>query len=179
VSTFGISAILQSRCDIDSAVLDLSAVLEGLVGDRFEIIIVGADALTAAELLGRARRVPLKLVNDRGVAEGCAAATYELILIAAEDGQFDVRELNHLLEAVEAGADIAVGYRRRVTDAITHALQRLGWKTDVDCALTLARRDVWERLHCAAPSEARKLGYRVSEVPVRDRRPTIGAPVAA
>ena len=178
MSTFGISAVLLARRDIETAVLDLSAVLSGLVGERFEIIVAGADAVIAAELEGRARRVPLRVLSGTP-SDGCAAATYELILMAAEDGEFDVRQLNHLLEAIEAGADVAVGYRPRATDAITHALQRLGWKADVDCALTLARRDVWERLRCAAPSEARKLGYRVSEVRVRHRRPTIGAPVAA
>jgi hypothetical protein len=101
------------------------------------------------------------------------------VLIAAADGQFDVRELNHLLDAIEQGADMAVGYRPRVTDALVRAIQRCGWHAEVDCAFTLMRRTVWERVHCASASEARRSGYRVSEVPVSHRRPSIGAPIAA
>ena len=177
MSNLGISAVLLPGASLDTAVLDLAAVLEGLVGDRFEIILVSHDASAAADL--QQRRLPLRLIDGTSIGDGAAVASYELVLIAAADGQFDVRELNHLLEAIEAGADMAVGYRPHVTDALVRAIQRCGWHAEVDCALTLMRRSVWQRLHCASTSDARRLGFRVSEVPVSHRRPSIGAPVAA
>ena len=106
-------------------------------------------------------------------------ARYDLVLIAAADGQFDVRELNHVLDAIEDGAEMAVGYRPRVTDPLVRAIQRCGGSAEVDCAFTLMRRSVWERMHCISTTEARRRGYRVSELRVSHRRPTIGAPVAA
>jgi hypothetical protein len=178
VSSLGISAVLQPSADLRSAVLDLAAVLEGLVGQRFEILLVGAQPSTLADLQARASHLPVRAIAG-SVADACDAATFELILIAARDGQFDVRELNHLLEAIERGADIAAGYRPRPTDPLVWRFQRWGWNVDVDCAFALMRRCVWERLRSVSCGAARRLGYRVSEVPVSHRRPTLGAPVAA
>ena len=119
--------------------------------------------------------------------DGCDSARYELILVASDDGQFDVRELNHLLEAVEAGADVAAGYRPKRMDGLKRQFQRWGWKVDVDCAFVLLRRQAWQavaatqdRAWCCAAvlSAVRHLGYRVAEVPVSHKRPTIGMPTA-
>ena len=76
----------------------------------------------------------MRVVNGATIADGCDAASYDLIFVAAPDGQFDVRELNHLLDAIEDGADVAVGYRPRRTDVLVRRLQRWGWNLDVDCA---------------------------------------------
>lgn len=177
MSELGISAVLVPGADLETAALDLSAVLEGLVGDRFELLLVNHDTSATADL--QHRRVPLRLIEGTSIADGASAAAYELVLIVAADGQFDIRELNHLLDAIEDGADMAVGFRPRVTDGLVRAMQRCGWNVDVDCAFTLMRRSVWERLHAVSTTEARRMGFRVSEVPVSHRRPTIGAPVAA
>jgi hypothetical protein len=140
-----------------------------------------------ADLQARAPGLPLRLVDGAAIGDGCDAAAYDLIFVAAHDGQFDVRELNHLLEAIESGADVAAGYRPRRMDALVRPFQRLGWKVDVDCAFELLRSRVWRELArtqrktvCCAEllSRVRGLGYRVAEVPVSHRRPSIGAPVS-
>ena len=182
----GISAVLLPRDDLDSAVLDLAVVLDGLCADRFEIIVVGHDP-HVDELRARAPRLPLRMVDGDSIVDGCDAARYELILVASVDGQFDVRELNHLMDAVEAGADVAAGYRPNRMDGLKRHFQRWGWKVDVDCAFVLLRRQVWQVI-AAMPDKAwccatllgavRHLGYRVVEVPVSHRRPTIGMPTA-
>ena len=170
--------------DPDSAVLDLAAVLEGLTGDQFEILVVGDAQATADDVLARAPGLPLRVIaSEAGIAAGCDAAMYDLIVVGASDGQFDVRELNHLLDAVEHGADVAAGYRPRRMDAIVRQFQRFGWRVDVDCAFVLLRRSVWrdleamqQRAWCCAEllANVRRRGYQVVEVPVSHRRPTIG-----
>jgi len=184
----GISVVLVPGLDQDSVVLDLAAVLGGLVGDRFEVIVV-ADAAPAwvADLQARAPGLPLRVVNGTHMGDGCDAAAYELIFVGAADGKFDVRELNHLLDAIERGADVAAGYRPRRMDALVRQFQRLGWKIDVDCAFELLRRSVWQELARTPQSSwcctellarVRRLGFRVAEVPVSPRRRTIGTPVS-
>jgi len=173
--------------DLYSAVLDLVAVLEGLVADRFEILLVGDQhAPDVAEVSARSRGLPLRVIQGTTLADGCDAARYDLIFVGAPDGQFDVRELNHLLEGIEQGADVAAGYRPRRTDVVLRQLQRWGWNVDLDCAYELMHRAVWQRLKregrrtsCCAEllASARRLGFHVVEVPVSHRRPTIGAPV--
>ena len=174
--------------DLDTTVLDLVAVLEGLVDDRFEILLVAGDAPPdIRHLRARGRGLPLRVVEGASIAEGCDAATYDLIFVTAPDGEFDVRELNHLLDAIEDGADVAVGYRPRRTDALVRQLQRWGWNLDLDCAYSLIRHGVWQRLKregrltsCCTEllANVRRLGFSVREVPVSHRRPTIGTPVS-
>jgi hypothetical protein len=169
-------------------VLDLVAVLEGLVDHQFEILLVAGDAPPdIRHLRARGRGLPLRVVEGTSIADGCDVASYDVIFVAATDGQFDVRELNHLLDAIEDGADVAVGYRPRRTDALVRQLQRWGWNLDLDCAYSLIRHGVWQRLKregrlmsCCTELQAnvRRLGFRVREVAVSHRRPTIGAPVS-
>ena len=182
----GISAVVLPRDDLESTVLDLAVVLEGLCADRFELIVVSHDA-ALDDLRARAPRLPLRTVDGDSIVDGCESARYELILVASDDGQFDVRELNHLMEAIEAGATVAAGYRPRRMDGLKRQFQRWGWKVDVDCAFVLLRRQVWQAV-AATPDKAwccatllsavRRLGYRVDEVPVSHKRPTIGLPTA-
>jgi hypothetical protein len=186
----GISAVLMTAEHLDATVLDLAAVLEGLVSSAFEIIVVTAQPrrihAVTEELRARAPALPLRVVEGDTVAAGCEAAVYDLVLLSARDGRFDVRELNHLLDAIERGADVAAGYRPRRTDGIFRQLQRLGWNVHVDCAFSLFRRRIWARLDrrgrgsCAdLVLNVRRLGYHVTEVPVRHRRPTMGTAVSA
>jgi hypothetical protein len=177
--------VLLSGGDLDSDVLDLVAVLEGLQGDHFEILLVaGETPPDVRDLRARGRGLPLRVVDGTTIADGCDAAMYDLIFVPAPDGQFDVRELNHLLDAIDHGADVAVGYRPRRTDRLVRQLQRWGWTVDLDFAYGLIRHGVWQRLKregrltsCCAEvlANVRRLGFRVSEVPVSHRRPTIGA----
>lgn len=185
----GISAVLLPGDDLDTAILDLAAVLAGLVGDQFEILLVaGVGAPDVTDLYARAPGLPLRVIEGQSAADGCEAANFDLIFLAAPDGEFDVRELNHLLEAIEKGADIAAGYRPRRADALVRQLQRWGWKIDVDCAFELIRREVWQRLKqegrltsCCAEllANVRRLGFRVSEVRVSHRRRSLGAPASS
>jgi hypothetical protein len=185
----GISAVLMPCRDLDGAVLDLAAVLGGLVGERFEIILVCSETPNeVAGLQARAPHLPLRVVAGTTCDAGCKAARYDLLFVAAGDGQFDVRELNHLFDAVELGVDVVVGYRPRRIDALVRRLPQWGRKSvEVDCAFALLRSRVWaalapaafNRCRCAELiSDARQLGYRVAEVPVSNRRPAIGIPVA-
>lgn len=186
----GISAVLlQGDQPFDeTAVLDLAAVLEGLVADSFEVILVCRETpASVADLLARAPHLPLRVVDGTTIAPGCDVARYELIFVSADDGQFDVRELNHLLEAVELGADVAVGYRPGRMNRLVRQFQRLGLKVQIDCAFALIRRGLctlapiagdglyWTQLVGAA----QRAGYRVAEVPVSHRRPQIGVPLTS
>jgi hypothetical protein len=185
----GISAVLLPGDDLESAVLDLVAVLEGLVGEHFEILLVGGDhALDVSGLRARGRGLPLRVIDGTTIADGCDVARYELVFVAAQDGQFDVRELNHLLDAIEQGADAAAGYRPRRTDPLVRQLHRWGWNVDLDCAYALLGRRVVQQLgrerrlgsYCTElVASARRLGFDVVEVPVSHRRPTIGSPVSS
>jgi hypothetical protein len=172
-------------------VLDLAAVLSGLVADRFEIIVVSQKTPKAVEdLRARTPQLPLRVIEGSAIADGCDAAQFELIFVAAGDGQFDVRELNHLFEAVEQGADVAIGYRPRRADGLLRRFQRWGFNIGVslDCAFSLLRRDVWAAVSptlrqssCCADllASVKRHGHQVAEVAVSPRRPTIGLPLSA
>ena len=187
----GISAVLAPTTDLESAVLDLAAVLSGLVADRFEIILVSQQTPTAVdELRARAPHLPLRVVEGSAIADGCDAAQFELIFVTAGDGQFDVRELNHLFDAVERGADVAIGYRPRRADGLLRRFQRWGFNVGagLDCAFSLLRRDVWAAVgpslqtsSCCSDllANVKRQGHQVAEVAVSPRRPTIGVPLSA
>jgi glycosyltransferase involved in cell wall biosynthesis len=193
----GISAVLATHdrdIDLDSTVLELAAVLDGLVSGNFEIIVVDSidDSATRhtgeilAGLRARCPGLPLRILDQQNAQRGVAlaagfdAARSDLIFVTAADGQFDVRELNHLLDAIELGADFAIGLRRRRSRAWSRFVNMLAggkaWR-DVDCAFTLIRRAVWQGVGPVCCSEllvrARQQGFRVAEVsvsphPVRD-----------
>jgi glycosyltransferase involved in cell wall biosynthesis len=184
----GISAVLAThdrQLDLDSTILELAAVLDGLVYANFEIIVVEhASSDWTSEILAglRARfpSLPLRVLEQQpadraaALAAGVDAATFDLIFLTAADGKFDVRELNHLLEAIEQGADLAIGCR---------APRGWSWKVltnwlsgkrlrNVDCAFSLARRAVWQAVGTPSAkllTQARLRGFRVAEIRVRDR----------
>ena len=203
----GISAIVLapgSRAELDAAVLDLAAVLDGLVYDNFEIVVVDvAASQRIAELLAELRvrhpNLPLRALAgdypDQAAALSAAFgdAAYDLIFATSADGQYDMRELNHLLDAIEHGADLAIGYRPKRSDGLVQRLDGWGWNLlinvvfgqtarDVDCAFKLFRQGVWRRVGMCSPGpatfyaellvRARRLGFRVTEVPVSHHRST-------
>lgn len=203
----GISAVLAThdrQIDLDSAILELAAVLDGLAYGNFEIIVVeGADESATdqtseilAGLRARCPGLPLRILDQQNaerniaLAAGFDAATYDLIFVTAADGQFDVRELNHLLDAIERGADLAIGYRGHRSRSWNRLLSLLTRKagSDVDCAFTLIRRAVWQDVGPICCGElllrARRQRFRVAEVPVsrhpaRDAVASFGLPLAA
>ena len=175
----GISAVLMWRNDVDSAVLDLAAVLSGLAAQNFEIIVVVQTPgdVNTAELRARAPGLAVRTVAGECVAAAYPLVGYDLVVTSARDGQFDVRELNHLMEAIERGADLAAGYRGGRVDAVRRRLQRWRLPVHVEPAFQLFRREVWrnqlERNCEPSAATARRQGYRVVEVPVSHHRPTL------
>src|SRR5690242_6043400 len=102
----GMSAVVLPGHNLEQAVLDLAAVLEGLVYQNFEILLVTREGHYLAELQARAPWLPVRIVDGEFVGDGCAVAARDLIFVATSDGRFDVRELNRLLEAIDGGADV-------------------------------------------------------------------------
>jgi hypothetical protein len=201
----GISAVLfapPGHAELNATVLDLAAVLDGLVVDNFEIVVVEVapsrrvtDML--AELRVRFPHLPLRPLEGHYADQASALAAafgsvaYDLIFVTAADGQYDVRELNHFLEAIEQGADLAIGYRPKRADSISQRLDGWGWNVlinlvfgptarDVNCTFKLFRQNVWQRVGMRSRGtatfytellvRARRLGFRVIEVPVKHHR---------
>jgi hypothetical protein len=203
----GISAVVAANdgtADLEGDLLDLAAVLDGLVYDNFEIIVAEVAAChrlteTLAGLRISHPDLPLKLLEGQHAGQAAAwtagfdAAAYDLIFVTTADGQFEVRESNHLLEAIEHGADLAVGYRSPRTDGVVRRIQGWGWNTlvrllfgrvgrDVDCPVRLFRKSVWQQMgmHPRLPTpifnaeflvRARRLHVQVAEVKLTHRRP--------
>jgi hypothetical protein len=193
--TRGISAVLSSHVQqplTEDMLLDLAAVLDGLVGNNFEIIVADGPSDSLDSLLVRFPHLPLRILEarDRDPAAGIGRAAHDLILLVSPDYAFDVRDLNHFLEAVERGADLVIGYR-------AYNFRRFAWyalghllfgKTarDVDCPFKLFRSCVWRRtgMHPRGADRwfstrlvvrARRLGFRVAELPVKQVQRTRGA----
>jgi len=210
----GISAVVfapPGHAELDTAILDLAAVLDGLVFDNFEIVMVEAGPSQrisdlVAELGLRFPHLPLRLLEgdyaDHAAALSAAfgSATFDLIFVTSADGRYDVRELNHLLEAIEQGADLVIGYRPKRADSFAARLDGWGWNLlinlvfgptarDVDCAFKLFRQNVWQRVDMRSRGtatfytellvRARRLGFRVTELPVSHHRAATLVPTAS
>jgi glycosyltransferase involved in cell wall biosynthesis len=133
------------------------------------------------------------------LAGGFDAATKDLVFLTDGDKQFDVTELSGFLPAMDTQTDLVIGWRRNRADPLMRKLNALGWKTlvnllfgytarDVDCAFKLFRRQVWESMTVHARGatfsaefliKARRLGYRVQELPVSHFPRTAGSPTGA
>ena len=128
------------------------------------------------------------------VRTGILAARGELLLFADADGATPIAEEIQLSDAVEAGADLAVGSRRAAGGDVTRTrkwprsmLGRLfacsaRWWLDISvrdtqCGFKMFRRDAGRRLFALVRESgylfdlellvlADRLGYRVAEVPV-------------
>lgn len=200
----GISAVLAvtaRQADLESVVLDLGAVLDGLVADNFEVVVVqfGRDAPNRhllADMTARCPKLPVRVLDkhfaDRQSAlrAGFDAGSYDLLFVTTADGQFDTSELNHLLEAIEHGADLAIGYRPLRADGVVKrfgswvgrtALRLRAGKVarDVNCEFKLFRRVVWDRARPRPATRqfyadllvgAHRLGFVIEEVAVNHHR---------
>ncbi len=188
----GISAVVTAPFT-DNAVLDLAAVLDGLVGGSHEILLVNPDLDSFSALQHRFPHLPLR-VSDPDLAVAVTQTRYELTLLTTGAGDLDVFELNHFLDAIEDGADLALGYR-------PWTLERLTWSAfghvlfgktarDVDCPFKLFRQSVWQRTSMEPHGvdrwfstrlvvRARRLGFRVVELAVRATQPGLGRATSA
>jgi glycosyltransferase involved in cell wall biosynthesis len=169
----------------------------------------GSRDATARVLAGLAEQqpdLPLRVVThaaNRGygaaLASGFDAAREELIFLTDGDKQFDVGELRRFLPEMRDDVDLAIGWRRTRADPPLRLLNAWGWKLlvnrlfgytarDIDCAFKLFRRQVWESLTVHARGatfsaefiiKARRLGFRVIELPVSHFPRTAGSPTGA
>src|SRR5437763_332940 len=162
------------------------------------------DILT--DLQAREPQLNLRIVTherNRGygaaLASGFDAARKDLIFMTDGDKQFDVSELSGFIPAMDPQTDMVIGWRRNRADPRMRKLNALGWKMlvnglfgytarDVDCAFKLFRRRVWESLTVHARGatfsaefliKARRLGFRVKELPVGHFPRTAGNPTGA
>jgi glycosyltransferase involved in cell wall biosynthesis len=165
-----------------------------------------ATGTVLAELQAREPALQLKVVTherNRGygaaLASGFDAARKDLIFLTDGDKQFDVAELQHFVPEMDARTDMLIGWRKNRADPPMRKLNALGWKLlvnmlfgytarDVDCAFKLFRRQVWESLTVYARGatfsaefliKARRLGFRVRELPVNHFPRTAGSPTGA
>lgn len=117
---------------------------------------------------------------------GFAAATREWIFYTDGDAQYDVRELDRLVEKAGTDVDVVQGYKitrhdplhRRIIGRIYHWIVKIAFGLrlrDVDCDFRFIRRSVFEKvaLHsdsgviCAEMmTKIQRAGFRVVEVPV-------------
>src|SRR5205823_14692586 len=79
----------------------------------------------------------------------------------------------HLLEAIEQGADLAIGYRapRGWWNTLTGWLSRRTLR-HMDCAFSLGRRAVWQSVGTSSAglsTRARRQAFRVAQLRVSDR----------
>lgn len=133
------------------------------------------------------------------LASGFDAALKDLVFLTDGDKQFDVAELRSFLPAMDGQTDLVIGWRKNRADPLLRKLNALGWKMlvntlfgytarDVDCAFKLFRRQVWTSLTVYARGatfsaefliKARRLGFRVKELPVGHFPRTAGRPTGA
>jgi hypothetical protein len=201
----GISAVLAvepGQAELESLVLDLAAVLNGLVADNFEILVAeyGGSERTPGLLSDLALRrpaLPLRVLPGSfpsqisALIAGFDASRYDLLFVTTTDGQYKQSELNHLLDTIEHGVDVAVGYRTERQDGLTRRLEGWAWNAavslvfgsvarDVDCGFKLFRRSIWEHMPRQVSSVtfnvellvfAKRNGFLIGEVPVTHHRP--------
>lgn len=208
-----ISAVLPAYNEealIERAVLHLADAL-AVHSDDFEIIVTndGSRDRTGAVLaaLQEVRPdLPLRVVTHTGnqgygaaLASGFDTARKELIFFTDSDRQFDVTEIDRLLDHLDTGSDLVIGYRGHRADPPLRLLNALGWKLlvnglfgytarDVDCAFKLFRRRVWESMTVRSRGatfsaefliKARRLGFHVTEVQVTHFARKAGSPTGA
>ncbi len=133
------------------------------------------------------------------LASGFDAARQDLVFLTDGDKQFDVAELAGFLAEMDDGTDLAIGWRRNRADPPLRLLNAWGWKLlvnglfgytarDIDCAFKLFRRQVWQSLTVHARGatfsaefivKARRLGFRVKQLPVSHFPRTAGSPTGA
>ena len=117
---------------------------------------------------------------------GFAAATREWIFYTDGDAQYDVRELDRLLEKAGPDVDVVQGYKisrndpfhRKIIGRTYHYIVKIAFGLkirDVDCDFRLIRRSVFGKITLTSDSgcicaemmtKIQRAGFRVVEVPV-------------
>ena len=188
-----VAAVLRSLTDE----FEIIVVDDGSRDATRTVLMELADAQPALPL-----RVVLHEQNQgygAALASGFDAAHHELIFMTDGDGQFDVAELGRFLAALDSATDLVIGWREHRADPPLRLLNAAGWKLlvnglfgytarDVDCAFKLFRRRVWQSVTVHARGatfsaelliKARRLGFRIAELPVRHLPRTAGKATGA
>ena len=167
---------------------------------RFEVILVddGSTDGTLEAVAGdratlRCLRNPVNRGKGFSVREGLKAARFDPILFTDADLSTPIEEAAKLLEAIDAGSDLAIGSRRSPGSSVQRSLLRrlLGWGfahlvsvtavngfRDTQCGFKLFRRSAAEEVlpfltidrwgfDVEILTVARRRGLRVAEVAVR------------
>ena len=175
--------------------LDSALALAPVLRQSFEVVIVddGSRDGTAAAVENRHRqdsrvrlvRHPANQGYGAALRTGLREARGELVFFSDADLQFDLAELSRLLSHTDR-FDIVVGYRSPRCDPWGRRVIAFVWGRlvgvlfglrvrDIDCAFKVFRRPVIESMPIASIGafvnteilvRARKLGYRIREVPV-------------
>jgi glycosyltransferase involved in cell wall biosynthesis len=178
------------RHAVDSARMVLSQ-----IATDWEIIIVddGSSDGTPAlcdELVTQCDKVRvIRHASNKGygaaLTSGIFAARHELIFFTDADGQFDLRELERLIEWADE-YDIVMGYRRKRRDPWHRIINAFGWNVlirlvfgvrvrDVDCAFKLFRRAVFDHVQIRSAgaminaeilAQATRFGMKMREIQV-------------
>ena len=181
--------------NIEPLVKKTIQVLTRLTPD-FEIIIVDdgstdgtnkiIDTLAADHDSVKAVHHKKNLGYGAALQSGFRAATKELVFYTDGDAQYDVRELELLLERAGPDVDVVQGYKitrsdplhRKIIGRIYHYVVKtaFGLKLrDVDCDFRLIRRSVFDTVHLESDSgvicaemmmKIQRGGFHVVEVPV-------------
>jgi Glycosyltransferases involved in cell wall biogenesis len=116
---------------------------------------------------------------------GILAARHDYIFFTDSDGQFDLQELEHLIEWA-SHYEIVTGYRAKRQDPPHRLINAWGWKTlvrmvlgvkvrDIDCAFKIFQRSVFDRVQIRSVgamvnteilAQAMSFGMRIHEVKV-------------
>ncbi|MEO8439748.1 MAG: glycosyltransferase family 2 protein [Spartobacteria bacterium] len=128
-------------------------------------------------------------VENRGygaaLKSGILAARYEYIFFTDSDGQFDLQELENLIDWA-SHYEIVTGYRAKRQDPPHRLINAWGWKTlvrmvlgvkvrDIDCAFKIFQRSVFDRIQIRSVgamvnteilAQANSFGMRIHEVKV-------------
>jgi glycosyltransferase involved in cell wall biosynthesis len=172
-------------------------VAEALAGTDYELILV--DDCSSDETLARIQRGPGVRVIEFEKNTGQSAAMYagihaargEIIVLLDGDRQNDPHDIPKLVAAIEAGADLACGYRanrkdtnfKRVQSRIANAVRSRftgDGVRDTGCTLKAMRRECREALvpfygmHRFIPALVKGMGYKLAEVPTNHRPRTAG-----
>lgn len=166
------------------------------LGLDYDITVVddGSGPQTLALLEEVAQRLPnvrvVRHEKNKGyggaLRTGFASASKDWVFYTDGDAQYDVRELEQLVEHAGPDVDIVQGYKIRRSDPLHRVIVgriyhwtvkiAFGLKLrDVDCDFRLIRRSVFDRVHlvsdtgiicCEMMTKFQRAGCRVKQVPV-------------
>ncbi len=203
-AALGISAVvplLDERDSLTELAQRLTAVLESLAGDNYEVIFVDDGSrdnsfeiirqLNAANPRIRGIRFRRNYGKSAALTVGFERARYELVVTLDADLQDDPDEIPKLLAMIEEGYDVVSGWKhvrhdpleKRLPSKLFNAVTSLvsGIRLhDFNCGLKAYRAEVvktlaiYGEMHRYIPALAHWEGFRVTELPVQHHRRKYG-----